>query len=207
MKGGIGSGLRMNKSTRKYNTSTTGHELSRQQRKEKEDRENKIREQERIMMERFNFVVNKMSEDNLLKKPENISSIKRENIIWENIDCNKFNNYNKDTKDLIKNAYNENKDIEEKYNNVKSYTGLKIGHKKPMVIPEDVKECLNSKLESTAGGGRNRKTKRNKNLCRGKSVKRPNKCKKVKGCKVAKGKKRTYCRKAHNKRRVTSKKR
>ena len=133
--------------------------------------------------------------------------IKREHIIWENIDCEKFDTYFDGAKKLILKLYEEEKEIEKNYNNVKSYTGLKIGHKKPMVIPDDVKECLNSKLKSTAGGGRNRKTKRNKNLCRGKSVKRPNKCKKVKGCKVAKGKKRTYCRKAHNKRRVTSKKR
>ena len=133
--------------------------------------------------------------------------INREHIIWENIDCEKFDTYFEGARKLILKLYKEEKEIEENYKNVKSYTGLKIGHKKPMVIPDDVKECLNSKLESTAGGGRNRKTKRNKNLCRGKSVKRPNKCKKVKGCKVAKGKKRTYCRKAHNKRRVTSKKR
>ena len=198
MKAGLGHGLRMNKRSKR----STGHELSPQQRKEKEDRE-KEREE---MIKRFNVVVNKMSEDNLLKNPENISSIKPENIIWENIDCDKFNNYNTDTKDLIKNAYKENKDIEEKYKNVKSYTGFKIGHKKPMVIPEEVEKCLSGE-EANVVGGRNRKTKRNKNLCRGKSVKRPNKCKKVKGCKVAKGKKRTYCRKAHNKRRVTSKKR
>lgn len=136
--------------------------------------------------------------------------VKREHIIWKNIDCEKFDTYFEGARKLILKLYKEEKEIEENYKNVKSYTGLKIGHKKPMVIPDHVKECLNSKLppsESTAGGGRNRKTKRNKNLCRGKSVKRPNKCKKVKGCKVAKGKKRTYCRKAHNKRRVTSKKR
>lgn len=58
--------------------------------------------------------------------------------------------------------------------------------------------------EAVSGGGRYRKTKRNKSLCRRKSVKRRNKCKKVRGCKVAKGKKRTYCRKAHNKRRRSS---
>jgi hypothetical protein len=61
--------------------------------------------------------------------------------------------------------------------------------------------------EGVSGGGRYRKTKRNKSLCRRKSVKRLNKCKKVRGCKVAKGKKRTYCRKAHNKRRRSSRRR
>jgi hypothetical protein len=164
-------------------------------------------EEEKLEYQRLNAIYQNMVNNDLIKTPEK-GEMDKENINWGNIKCENFkldNSYSDDIKNIIKKEYEENKKIEEKYNNVKSYTGFKIGHKKPMVIPEKVEKCLSG--EEATVGGRNRKTKRNKNLCRGKSVKRPNKCKKVKGCKVAKGKKRTYCRKAHNKRRVTSKKR
>lgn len=44
-----------------------------------------------------------------------------------------------------------------------------------------------------------------KSLCKGKTVKNPNKCKKVRGCKVANGTKRSFCRKAKNRTKKSSK--